>query len=102
MFTPARYKWLGDQQISAATLAAATALTVPAGANVAIIRVGSAAFAAASVCWRDGGNVPTALIGMPMLNTDPPLEYSASLSQIQFIASGGTPILNVVYYQVFV
>lgn len=100
MFTPARYKPLGDQQISAATLVAAQTLTVPQGANVAVIRVGSAA--ASSVNWRDGGGVPTALIGMPMLNTDPPLEYSANLGALQFIAATGSPILNVSYYQVFI
>jgi hypothetical protein len=99
MFTPARYKPVGFQQISAATLAAATALTVPAGANVAIIRVGVASTA---VSWRDDGTAPTAAIGMQMLPTDDPFEYSANLAAIQFILSVGLPTLGISYYQAFV
>ena len=101
MFTPARYKPLaGSQLISSATLASAQTLTIPAGANVAIFRVVSAA--ASSVTWRDDGTAPTAATGMPALNTDPPYEYSGLLSAIQFILSSGTPTLYVSYYQAFV
>lgn len=86
---------LGYQQITAATLAAATPLTVPAGANFAII-----AADAAEVRWRDDGVAPTASVGMPLSNTGAPLEYSGPLSKIQFIALTGSPILNVSYYKI--
>jgi hypothetical protein len=94
MFTLARYKPLGFQQISAATLAAATPLTVPLGANVAIIKA-----TVASVSWRDDGVAPTAAIGVQMLITDPPLEYSGFLGALQFILAGAGATLSVSYYQ---
>ena len=94
MFTLARYKPLGFQQISAATLASATLLTVPAGANVAIIKAN-----AANVSWRDDGIAPTAAIGVLMQSTDPPLEYSGFLNALQFILVSGSPTLSVSYYQ---
>jgi hypothetical protein len=94
--TPARYKPLGFQQISAASLATVQTLTVPPGANVAIIKANVAA-----VSWRDDGVAPTSAIGMQMLNTDPPLEYSGFLSALQFIlVTGGSPTVNVSYYPV--
>lgn len=86
---------LGYQQISATTLAAATALTVPAGANFALIRV-----EAANVRWRDDGTAPTATVGMLLLDTDAPLEYSGELSAITFILAASSPILNVAYYRI--
>jgi len=85
---------LGYQQISASTLASATKLTVPAGANLALIRT-----EAASVRWRDDGTPPTASVGMIITDTDPVFEYSGDLSAIEFIALSGSPILNVSYYK---
>jgi hypothetical protein len=85
---------LGYQKIAAATLVAATPLTVPTGATVAIIRV-----TAAPVRWRDDGTAPTATDGIPLADTDTvPFEYWGSLSKIQFILQSGSPILNVSYY----
>lgn len=91
-----RSKPLGFQQITAATLATAQLLTVPAGANVALIRVN---VASSSVSWRDDGVAPTAAIGMALATTDPTFEYSGVLSVIQFILASGTPTLNISYYQ---
>jgi len=83
---------LGYQQI---TLSGASSLTVPAGANFAIIAVDTAA-----VRWRDDGVAPTASVGMPLSNTGAPLEYSGPLASIQFIAQTGSPVLNVSYYRI--
>lgn len=90
------YVPMGYQQISAATLAAATALTVPAGANVALIKSDTA-----NVRWTDDGvTAPTAAIGMLMLSTDQAYEYWGTLGQLKFILAGGSPVLNISYYKV--
>ena len=84
---------LGYQQIT--SLSAAAPLTVPAGANLAIIKASTAA-----VRWRDDGTAPTASVGMPMGTGDAPLEYAGALSAIQFIAQTGSPALDVSYYRI--
>lgn len=88
------YVPLGYQQISAGTLASATALTVPTSADFALIRVETA-----SVRWRDDGPDPTTSAGMIMTDTDALLEYSGTLSALMFIAVSGSPVLNVSYYR---
>jgi hypothetical protein len=87
---------LGYQQISAATLAAATALTPPAGTNVAIVTMGVAA--PASVRWRDDGVAPTATVGM-LMTTGQQVAFSGpSLAAVKFILQGAGPILDISYY----
>ena len=85
---------LGYQQISAATLATATKLTVPTGAVVAVAQVDTA-----GVRWRDDGTAPTGAIGM-QLSTGGTIAFGgASMTAVQFIlATGGSPVLNVSYY----
>lgn len=83
---------LGYQQISAATLAAATALTVPGGTHTAFIQCETL-----DVRWRDDGTNPTASIGM-ILQAGQTLVYSVTAFPIKFIRTGGTSILNVTYY----
>lgn len=82
----------GYQQISAATLAASTALTPPTGARVAQINV-----EAQAVRWRDDGVAPTATVGMlaPVGTT---FEYDGDLTAIRLIAATAGTILNVSYY----
>ncbi len=87
---------LGMQQILAATLAAATPLTVPAGADFAIISV---AVASTSVSWTDNSVAPTASLGIQLANGADPFEYHGNLHALQFILSVGVPILNVAYYK---
>jgi hypothetical protein len=89
-----QYVPVGFQQIGASTLAAATKLTVPAGADLAIIRTETA-----NVRWRDDGTTPTSSVGMLMASTDPVFEYSGTLSAIQFIAVSGNPVLDVAFYR---
>lgn len=84
---------LGYQQIT--SIGTAASLTVPSGANFARISVSTAA-----VRWRDDGTAPTSTVGMPMSNNDEPMEYSGSLSALQFIAQSGNPALNVSYYRI--
>jgi hypothetical protein len=84
---------LGYQQISAATLAAATGLTIPANATIALVSVDTAA-----VRWRDDGVAPTAAIGMQMLAGSSLTFSGASLTAVKFILATAGPVLNVVYY----
>ncbi|MGJ2639728.1 hypothetical protein ACR8HR_22505 [Salmonella enterica subsp. enterica serovar Paratyphi A] len=86
------YAPLGYQQIT--SLAASTALTVPPGANVALIDC-----EAQAVRWRDDGTAPTAAIGMPMAVADAPFLFSANLSAVRFIEQTAGAKLNVAYYR---
>lgn len=87
-----RYVPLGYEQIT--SLSSATPLTVPDGADFALIRP-----TAQAVMWRDDGTAPTATVGMPLLVADSPLEYSGNLSAIKFIESTSGAKLNVSYYR---
>lgn len=82
---------LGYQQIT--TLTAATKLTVPAGATMAVITA-----EAQAVRYRDDGVAPTATVGMPVA-VGAPFQYSGTLSAMQFIAQTSGAILNVSYYR---
>lgn len=83
---------LGYQQISAITLNAATALTVPTGAHTAFIQCETL-----DVRWRDDGTNPTASVGM-ILQAGQTLVYSVTSFPIKFIRTGTTSVLNVTYY----
>jgi hypothetical protein len=75
------------------TVASSTALTVPAGAVIAVIQVEGQA-----VRWRDDGTAPTASTGQ-LLQPSQQLVYSAGLSNIRFIQTTATATLTVSYYQ---
>ena len=81
---------LGYQQIT--SLSAATALTVPAGATLAVIVPESYA-----VRWRDDGTAPTGSVGMP-LAIGTTLSYDGNLKNIRFIEQAASAKLNVSYY----
>lgn len=81
---------LGYEQIT--SLSAAAALTVPAGAAVAVIEAETQA-----VRWRDDGTDPTATVGMP-LPTGRVFVYAGALSAIKFIEQAASAKLNVNYY----
>jgi len=86
---------LGYQQITAATLAAATALTPPAGTNVAIVQQN---VVSVNVRWRDDGVNPTSAIGM-VLGSGGQIAFSGpSLTAVKFILVSGSPILDITYY----
>lgn len=81
---------LGYQQLTALT--ASTALTVPAGARLALIQADGA-----DLRWRDDGVDPTATVGM-ILRMDSELVYNGDLAALRVIAISGSPILNVCYW----
>lgn len=83
---------LGYQQIT--DMAAATALTIPAGTAVALIQCEGA-----GVRWRDDGVDPTTSVGM-LLNVGDELEYDAGvgLASLKFIELAATAVLNISYY----
>jgi hypothetical protein len=82
---------LGYQQIVG--LVASTALTLPAGAKLAVVVT-----EAQAVRWRDDGTAPTAAIGMS-LPVGVNLEYGGpNLAAIRFIQQAATATLNVSYY----
>lgn len=84
-------KPLGYQQIT--SLSAATALTVPAGTQYALISPESQA-----VRWRDDGTSPTATVGYP-LAVGAELKYTAgSFAIVKFIEQAASAKLNIVYY----
>lgn len=80
----------GYEQI--ASLAAAAALTVPAGAVYAMIEAETN-----DVRWRDDGTNPTATVGMKLL-ADSTIFYTGDLAAIRFIETTATAKLNVAYY----
>ena len=81
---------LGYQQIT--NLTSSTALTVPAGASLALIVPETQ-----NVRWRDDGVDPTTTVGMPVL-TNTSMSYDGDLKAIRFIAATSGAILNVSYY----
>lgn len=84
---------LGYQQIT--SLSAATALTVPPGAAMALIIPETQA-----VRWRDDGTNPTASVGQP-LAVGAELSYdAANLAALKFIEQVSGAKINVTYYGV--
>ena len=81
---------LGYQQIT--SLSAATALTIPSGATMALIVPETQA-----VRWRDDGTNPTASVGMPVAIGES-LNYDGDLSRIRFIEQTASAKLNISYY----
>ena len=81
---------LGYQQIT--DLSSSAALTVPAGATLALIVPETQ-----NVRWRDDGVAPTTTVGMPVL-TNTSMSYDGDLKAIRFIAATSGAILNVSYY----
>lgn len=81
---------LGYQQIT--NVSASVGLTVPAGANFAIIQA-----EAQAVRWRDDETAPTAAIGM-RLAVGSELRYDGDLNKIRFIEEAASAKLNISYY----
>lgn len=82
---------LGYQQITAPS--AATSLTVPTGAKLALIAVSTA-----PARFRDDGTAPTASIGFPLPAAGPPFVYSGSLANFQVIQQTSGAVLDILYY----
>ena len=84
----------GYQQLTG--LDVAQALTLPPGANFALIRC-----TGGNVRWRDDGGVPTATTGQP-LNVGEELTYDAvlGLPELRFIEQSATAEVSITYYGV--
>ena len=80
---------LGYQQIT--SLAAAVALTVPAGCGVVRITPSGA-----GVRWRDDGVNPTATVGYP-LAAGAELVYQGSFANLRIIEQTASAVLDIVY-----
>lgn len=89
---PAKLDDRGDQYISSATLATATALTIPDGAKYALIQAEGQA-----VRWRGFGLIPTATQGTK-LAADADIFYTGDLAKIRFIRVADGASLNIQYY----
>jgi len=75
-----------------AVLTAATGLTVPAGAEYAVVQA-----EAQAVRWRDDGVAPTAAVGMSIA-AGASVEFNGDLNALSFIEAAVGGILNVSYY----
>jgi hypothetical protein len=83
---------LGYQQFVATSLTASTALTVPAGAVIAIISVSGQA-----IRYRDDGVAPTAAIGMPLAVGSTTL-LEGQLSAYRIIEQAASAVVDISYY----
>jgi hypothetical protein len=87
----------GTYRTSAATTSSGASLTsggIPPGANMALLQA-----EVANIRWRDDGAAPTTAIGMLLIFGQIPMLYSGTLSNMQFIAASGSPILDVSFYR---
>jgi hypothetical protein len=82
--------FIGEEQIT--SLATATALNVPHGAvSMIVCPEGS------DVRCAMGPAGPTATVGMPIAAGEK-FPFTGDLTKFKFIAQGGTPKLNVMYF----
>lgn len=84
------YKPLGYQAIAPT---ASTALTVPAGAQYALITA-----EAQHVRMTDDGTTPTLTVGLVVKTTDPPLWYAGHLTKLLFFNDTAGGLIKVLYY----
>lgn len=82
---------LGYQQIT--SLAAATALTIPAGTSVAILKPSTQ-----SVRIRDDGTNPTTTVGYPIAAGTEFIYAASSLSALRVIETAASASLDILYY----
>lgn len=88
---------LGHQQILNATLAASVGIVIPAAPVVTPIGLARIQSNGGTVRWRDDGTAPTSSVGF-LLADGATVEYTGDFSAIRFIASTGTPILDIALY----
>ena len=74
---------------------ASTALTVPAGAQFALIRT-----EVQDVRWTDDATVPTLTVGMVLMIEDPAMWYSGDLSALLFFNDTAGSLVKISYYKV--
>lgn len=91
---PYRLVPLGYQQISSSSLASAQSLTVPTGAVIAFVQMEGTSV---GVRYRDDGGALSSSTGMPLPAAG--MWFYEPLTALQFIASTGSPLLDVLYYR---
>lgn len=82
----------GFQQIT--SLSSATGLTVPAGANYAVIQARGK-----DVVFRDDGVDPTGSVGM-FIPVNTSISYTGNLFALKFIQAASSASLNILYYEI--
>jgi hypothetical protein len=88
-----RFVPLGYAQLTSAIASSAAGLTVPPGATMVLLQA-----EAQAVRFRDDGAAPSASVGM-LIPVGAPLEYTGTLTALQFIAEDSGAILNVSFYR---
>ena len=100
VYTPLGYCQITSLVLAVALVSASCSTgAVPAGATIIEVCVETA-----EVRYRDDGTAPTTSLGMPVapLSSTVPFcyQYAATpLSQLQFIAVSGSPVLDVLFYK---
>ncbi len=94
--TPANWKPKGFQHLTTGAIISAASLTVPNGANIALLRIADTG----NIRYRDDGVDPTTTVGMVagVTNEKQPLLLRGDLSAIRMISSSGSPNVEVLYY----
>jgi hypothetical protein len=88
---------VGTYQLSATNTASSATVTsggIPPGATSAFLES-----EVAGVRYRDDGGAPTAALGALVVNGIPGILYTGTLSQLQFIAASGSPLLDIMFYR---
>jgi hypothetical protein len=83
----------GYQQFTAGQVDAATALTVPAGTSVAIIKP-----SAQAIRLRDDGTNPTTTIGYPVAVGVEFVYSSSSIGTVKIIGQAINAVVDILYY----
>ena len=92
----------GTYTISAANTASSAGATsggIPADAQGRPATMAWLQAETADVRYRDDGAAPTAAIGNLVVHGIPGIFYAGTLSQLQFIAVSGSPLLNIAFYR---
>lgn len=87
----ARQENQGYQQLAVST--AASSLTVPQMANLAVI-----CSTGQNARLRDDGTAPTASTGLPLV-VNQPFTYDGQLDKVKIIAEAGTATVEILYYR---
>ena len=83
----------GYQQFTAGQIDAATALTVPAGTSVAIMKSSAVGFR-----LRDDGTNPTTTVGYPIAISTEFVYSSSSIGAVKIIGQAINAIVDILYY----
>lgn len=87
----------GTYQLSASNTASSASLTsggIPPNATMVTLQAETA-----NVRWRDDGGAPTTSIGNILVSGQNPSLYTGTVSQLQFIAATGSPLVDAAFYR---